>query len=93
MGESAIQATEEEVAMRNQQAPICAEHRTVKEWRTATFEHEDDGITIRVPNLYAWCVQPGEKPHLLPKPSMSCSLQCETCLRRPSVPGRRSQVT
>ena len=61
MGEPAIQAAKEELAMRREQAPICGEHHTVKVWRPATFEYEDEGITIRVPNLYAWvCPTGGE---------------------------------
>ena len=34
--------------------PTCGEHHISKEWRPTTFEQSDDGITIRVPNVYAW---------------------------------------
>ena len=41
--------------------PICGEHGVLKEWRTTTFEYTDDGVTIRVPNIYAWvCPKSGE---------------------------------
>jgi len=41
--------------------PICGEHHVLKEWRSTTFEYTDDGITIRVPNIYAWvCPESGE---------------------------------
>jgi len=41
--------------------PTCGEHHTPKEWRLTTFEYTDDGITIRVPNIYAWvCPVNGE---------------------------------
>jgi hypothetical protein len=34
--------------------PICGEHQTVKEWRPTTFEYSDEGVIVRVPNVYAW---------------------------------------
>ena len=41
--------------------PICGEHNTEKEWRPATFEYQEEGITVHVPNLYAWvCPVDGE---------------------------------
>jgi len=41
--------------------PICGEHHVRKEWRKTTFEYTDEGITIRVPNVYAWvCPENGE---------------------------------
>ena len=34
---------------------------TEKEWRRTTFEYQEEGITVRVPNLYAWvCPVDGE---------------------------------
>lgn len=32
----------------------CGVHNTLKEWRPATFEYEEDWISVRVPNVYAW---------------------------------------
>lgn len=40
--------------MSTKPAPVCGEHHLVKEWRPTTFEYREEGITIRVPNLYAW---------------------------------------
>jgi YgiT-type zinc finger domain-containing protein len=47
--------------MSDKPAPICGEHQVEKEWRKTTFEYRDDGITVRVPNVYAWvCPENGE---------------------------------
>jgi YgiT-type zinc finger domain-containing protein len=44
-----------------QHIPTCGKHRVQKEWRKTTFEYTDEGITIRVPNVYAWvCPENGE---------------------------------
>jgi len=41
--------------------PTYGKHRVQKEWRTTTFEYSDEGITVRVPNIYAWvCPESGE---------------------------------
>jgi YgiT-type zinc finger domain-containing protein len=41
--------------------PFCGEHRIAKKWQRTTFEYEDDGVAVRVPNVYAWvCPQDGE---------------------------------
>jgi YgiT-type zinc finger domain-containing protein len=42
-------------------APICNEHHQLKEWRPTTFEYTEQGISVRVPNVYAWvCPVDGE---------------------------------
>jgi hypothetical protein len=47
--------------MTDQPAPICNEHHKQKEWQPTVFEYTDDGISIRVPNVYAWvCPADGE---------------------------------
>jgi len=47
--------------MTNKPAPICGKHHVSKEWRPTTFEYSDEGITIRVPDVYAWvCPESGE---------------------------------
>jgi YgiT-type zinc finger domain-containing protein len=47
--------------MTDKAVPICNEHRVSKEWRTTTFEYTEDGISIRIPNVYAWvCPVDGE---------------------------------
>ena len=41
--------------------PTCGKRRVPREWRATTFEYQEDGITIRVPNVYAWvCPEDGE---------------------------------
>jgi len=47
--------------MRAKTVPICGEHNVQKQWRTTTFEYSDEGITVRVPDVYAWvCPESGE---------------------------------
>ena len=47
--------------MTSTHTPICGQHRVPKEWRATTFEYQDNGISIRIPNVYAWvCPQDGE---------------------------------
>jgi hypothetical protein len=41
--------------------PICSQHHIQKEWRPTAFEYNDEGISVRVPNVYAWvCPTDGE---------------------------------
>ena len=45
--------------------PICGEHAMPKEWRKTAFEYSDQGITIRIPGIYAWvCPADGEASFL-----------------------------
>lgn len=47
--------------MNNEHIPICGEHHVQKEWRQTTFEYSGEGITVRVPKIYAWvCPESGE---------------------------------
>jgi YgiT-type zinc finger domain-containing protein len=47
--------------MSTESAPICGEHHIAKEWRPTTFEYRDDGVTVRIPDIYAWvCPVDGE---------------------------------
>jgi YgiT-type zinc finger domain-containing protein len=47
--------------MTKRPTPICGEHRIPKQWQPVTFEYGDEGISIRVPNVYAWvCPVNGE---------------------------------
>lgn len=34
--------------------PICFLHKVQKQWLLTTFEYSEDGITVCVPNVYAW---------------------------------------
>ena len=41
--------------------PICGQHNINKEWRLTEFTYNEDGISIRIPNVYAWvCPEDGE---------------------------------
>ena len=41
--------------------PICGQHNIQKEWRQTVFIYNEDGISIRIPNVYAWvCPEDGE---------------------------------
>ena len=47
--------------MKSSSVPICVEHRQSKRWQLTTFEYEEDGISVRIPNVYAWiCPENGE---------------------------------
>ncbi len=47
--------------MTNEPVPICEEHQASKKWRPTTFEYREDGVSVRVPNVYAWvCPNDGE---------------------------------
>jgi hypothetical protein len=42
-------------------APICREHNKRKEWLPTMFEHTEDGVSVRIPGVYAWvCTDDGE---------------------------------
>ena len=48
-------------SMTDKPIPMCGEHQVKKEWRLTTFEYSEGGITVRVPNIYAWvCPISGE---------------------------------
>ena len=41
--------------------PICLQHNTEKVWQQTVFEYSEDGISIRVQNIWAWvCPESGE---------------------------------
>ena len=47
--------------MKEKATPTCREHQVSKEWQQTTFEYSEDGISIRVPGVYAWvCPADGE---------------------------------
>ncbi|MCI0647625.1 MAG: hypothetical protein L0332_31670 [Chloroflexi bacterium] len=47
--------------LKTKYTPFCGEHRAPKEWLKTSFEYSDQGISIRVPNVYAWvCPVDGE---------------------------------
>ncbi len=47
--------------MTTKPAPVCGQHHLPKEWRLTTFEYQESGISVRIPNVYAWvCMEDGE---------------------------------
>jgi len=47
--------------MKTDFVPFCSEHQVEKEWRPTTFEYSEEGITVRVPDVFAWvCPADGE---------------------------------
>jgi hypothetical protein len=50
-----------------QHIPICSEHQVKKEWRKTNFEYSEQGITIRVPGVYAWVCPVDEEASFLPE--------------------------
>ena len=47
--------------MKNDSVPICQEHKATMEWRPATFEYGEDGVSVRVTGPMAWvCPVDGE---------------------------------
>lgn len=47
--------------MSTKSSPLCREHQAQKEWLPTTFEYQEDGISVKIPNIYAWvCAEDGE---------------------------------
>lgn len=47
--------------MTSKSVPICGQHKRQKEWRQTVFSYSEDGISVHVPNVYAWvCPEDGE---------------------------------
>lgn len=67
MVESTVSPTQTKrvTSMNKQTVPICGEHQVLKEWKATTFIYDDDGVSIEVPNVYAWVCPLMEKPHSL----------------------------
>ena len=62
MEQSAIYAAKNlKMEKTNKKQPECRVHKVLKEWQPTTFEYEEDGISVRVPNVHAWvCPADGE---------------------------------
>jgi hypothetical protein len=62
MGATSPSAKKDEViVMVETPAPTCTQHRTLKRWQPTTFQYDEDGVSISVPNVYAWvCPEDGE---------------------------------
>jgi hypothetical protein len=47
--------------MTHKPTPICTQHDTEKVWQQTVFEYSEDGISVRVQNVWAWvCPKDGE---------------------------------
>ena len=47
--------------MKSNSIPSCVEHRQSKKWQPTTFVYEEEGVSIKIPNIYAWvCPENGE---------------------------------
>ncbi len=47
--------------MTTKPTPICGQHKKPKEWRPTAFEYSEQGISVRVRDVYAWvCPEDGE---------------------------------
>ena len=80
--------------MKTDVAPVCAEHRLAREWRTAVFEYDEDGISIRIPNVEAWVCPADGDPSFLPETAdelISVGRELLTAARRARQ--RRSALT
>ncbi|MBM4258615.1 MAG: hypothetical protein FJ147_22285 [Deltaproteobacteria bacterium] len=80
--------------MTSKPIPMCSEHHTEKQWRLTTFEYHEAGITIRVPNCYAWvCPVDGEAsftPDIVDELLLTIR---ELLLTAKRAQGRRSELT
>ena len=34
--------------------PLCSKHKIFKEWSPTAFEYGEEGISVRIPHVYAW---------------------------------------
>jgi hypothetical protein len=48
-------------------APVCAEHRCARQWRTAVFQYEEEDVSIRIPNVEAWVCPADGEPSFFPE--------------------------
>lgn len=53
--------------METKPVPICNQHKRAKEWRQVTFEYNEDGISVRVPGIYAWVCPEDEEASFTPE--------------------------
>ncbi len=48
-------------------SPFCGQHNTNKEWRQTEFTYNEDGISIRIPNVYAWVCPEDDEASFTPE--------------------------
>jgi hypothetical protein len=80
--------------MTTKSIPTCSEHPIEKEWRLTTFEYQEGGITIRVPNCYAWVCPVDGEVSFTPETVDELLLTIrELPLTAKRAQGRRSELT
>jgi YgiT-type zinc finger domain-containing protein len=73
--------------MTSKPIPMCGKHHVQKEWRVTTFEYSEEGITIRVPNVYAWvCPESNEASFTPETVDELITTVRELLAERPDVP-------
>ena len=73
---------------------MCSEHHTEKEWRLTTFEYQEAGITVRVPNCYAWVCPVDGEASFTPETVDELLLTIrELLVTAKRAQGRRSELT
>ena len=49
--------------MTSKPSPISTEHNTEKVWQQAVFEYSEEGVSVKVQNVWAWvCPEDGDPP-------------------------------
>ena len=48
-------------------SPFCGQHNKNKEWRQTEFTYNEDGISIRIPNVYAWVCPEDDEASFTPE--------------------------
>lgn len=48
-------------------SPICTQHKTEKVWQQTVFEYNEDGISVRVQNVWAWVCPEDGAPSFTPE--------------------------
>jgi hypothetical protein len=55
------------MTLKTKHVPVCGAHQVAKEWRKTTFAYSDQGITISVPNVYAWVCPADDEASFMPE--------------------------
>jgi len=80
--------------MNTKNAPTCSSHHKEKDWRSATFEYEEEGVKIRVPNLQAWVCPVDDEASFTPETVDELLLTIRDLLEAAKkARGRRSEFT
>ena len=80
--------------METTNAPSCHKHHAPKEWRATTFEYEEDGVKVRVPNLGAWVCPVDDEASFTPDTVDELLLTIRDLIEAAKKSrGRRSELT